>query len=128
MTNKTWGGRFKKSLDPLAIKFNASLTFDHVLYHHDIIGSKAHALMLGHQGIISLEESELICSTLDIIEHEIQAGLHALNDQYEDVHMFIEHLLIEKIGDVGKNYTLGEVETIKLRLIYDFTREKLSIN
>lgn len=126
MTNKTWGGRFKKSLDPLAIKFNASLTFDHVLYHHDIIGSKAHALMLGHQGIISLEESELICSTLDIIEHEIQAGLHALNDQYEDVHMFIEHLLIEKIGDVGKKLHTGRSRNDQVALdLRLYTREAI---
>ena len=47
MSNKTWGGRFKKPLDPRVSAFNASLAFDYVLYEYDIIGSKAHAKMLG---------------------------------------------------------------------------------
>jgi argininosuccinate lyase len=46
MSNKTWGGRFKEPLHPLAVQFNASLAFDHVLYPYDILGSKAHALIL----------------------------------------------------------------------------------
>lgn len=60
MKNKTWGGRFKKTLDPRAAKFNASLGFDHVLFEKDIIGSQAHAMMLGRQGIIPLDESQAI--------------------------------------------------------------------
>jgi len=124
MTNKTWGGRFKKPLHPLAIKFNASLSFDHVLYHYDILGSKAHALMLGNQGIIALEEAELICSTLDTIAIEIQEGLHVLDDLYEDVHMFIEHLLIQKIGDVGKKLHTGRSRNDQVALdLRLYTRE-----
>jgi argininosuccinate lyase len=58
MTNKTWGGRFKKSLDPRVAQFNRSLGFDHVLFEHDILGSQAHAMMLGRQNIIPANEAE----------------------------------------------------------------------
>lgn len=124
MTNKTWGGRFKKSLHPLATKFNASLSFDHVLYPFDILGSKAHALMLGNQGIISQEEAEILCSTLDTIALEIQEGLHAWDDMYEDIHMFIEHLLIQKIGDTGKKLHTGRSRNDQVALdLRLYTRE-----
>ena len=102
LTNKTWGGRFKKSLDPLASKFNASLAFDHVLYPYDIMGSIAHATILGKQGLISIDEAKIICDVLQKIQVELKNNLHPLDEAYEDIHMFIEHLLIEKIGDLGK--------------------------
>lgn len=101
MKNKTWGGRFKKTLDPRVAKFNASLAFDNVLFEKDIIGSQAHVMMLGRQGIISLDESQAIHQSLNEIKQEIIDGLHLFDDTYEDIHMFIEHLLIQKIGDVG---------------------------
>lgn len=107
MSNKTWGGRFKKSLDPLAKEFNASLAFDHVLYSYDICGSQVHASMLARQGIIKHEEAQIICAALDEIKLELEEGKHILDDGYEDIHMFIEHLLIEKIGDTGKKLHTG---------------------
>lgn len=107
MTNKTWGGRFKKPLSPEVMTFNASLTFDHVLYEHDIAGSKAHATMLAKQGLISSEEAQLINDGLSVIATEIQQGLHSLDNHCEDIHMFIEQLLIEKIGDTGKKLHTG---------------------
>jgi|GEM_PF-53606 argininosuccinate lyase len=107
MHNKTWGGRFKKPLDPRVIKFNASLPFDHVLYEYDILGSKAHVRMLAKQKLITLEEANIICSSLEEIRLELKQGLHSFDVVYEDIHMFIEQLLIKKIGNTGKKLHTG---------------------
>lgn len=107
MANKTWGGRFKKELDSRVMHFNASLAFDKVLYVHDILGSQAHAQMLALQGLISNAEANLICSTLQEIKKEIEEGVHEFNETSEDIHMFVEQLLISKIGDVGKKLHTG---------------------
>ncbi|VEG92026.1 argininosuccinate lyase [Legionella spiritensis] len=107
MTSKTWGGRFKKTLDPLIVQFNASLPFDHVLFEQDITGSQIHAAMLGRQGLLTNEESQTIQDALEEIRQEIRQGLHPLNDDYEDIHMFIEHLLTQKLGDPGKKLHTG---------------------
>ncbi|MCW8397618.1 argininosuccinate lyase [Legionella sp. PATHC038] len=107
MAHKTWGGRFKKELDPKVMHFNASLAFDKVLYLHDIVGSQAHAKMLARQGLISDNEADLICSGLDEISHEIKQGIHQFDESCEDIHMFVEQLLIAKIGDVGKKLHTG---------------------
>lgn len=106
-TNKTWGGRFKKQLHPLVKKFNASLSFDYVLYKYDILGSKAHSKMLAQQGLITRKESQDIIHALDEILDELSNNQHKLDDTYEDIHMFIEHLLILKIGDTGKKLHTG---------------------
>lgn len=107
MKNKTWGGRFNKSLNPLAAAFNASLAFDHQLYAYDILGSQAHANMLASQGLISQGEAELICKTLDEISLAIQKGNQTWDAQHEDIHMYIEQLLIQKIGETGKKLHTG---------------------
>jgi len=107
MSNKTWGGRFKKPLDPRVCAFNASLAFDHLLYEYDIMGSKAHAKMLGKQGLITSQEATTICDALTEIQEEMKQGLHPLNESSEDIHMFIEQILINKIGDVGKKLHTG---------------------
>lgn len=127
MSNKTWGGRFKKTLDPLAKEFNASLTFDHVLYTYDILGSQTHATMLARQGIIQLEEAQLICSALEEIKQELDLGKHVFDDAYEDIHMFIEHLLIDKIGDIGKKLHTGRSRNDQVALdLRLYTREAAS--
>jgi len=107
MKNKAWGGRFKESLDPRAIEFGASLPFDRILYECDILGSKAHARMLAKQALITSDEVDIICAALEAIRLELKQGLHPLDIACEDIHMFIEQLLIEKIGDIGKKLHTG---------------------
>lgn len=107
MTNKIWGGRFKKQQNPKVIKFNASLSFDHVLFEYDIKGTQVHSQMLARQGLITKEEAKKICAALDEIGVELQQGLHTLDDTYEDIHMYIEHLLVKKIGETGKKSHTG---------------------
>lgn len=107
MSHKTWGGRFSKELDPRVMHFNASLAFDKVLYAHDIAGSVVHAKMLARQNLILEREAELICTALAEINNDIEQGTQELDESCEDIHMFIESLLIAKIGDVGKKLHTG---------------------
>lgn len=107
MSHKTWGGRFSKSLDPRVLHFSASLAFDQVLYAYDIAGSQTHAAMLARQGLISDSDAALIDQALGDIKQEIERGMHEFDESCEDIHMFIETLLIVKIGDVGKKLHTG---------------------
>ena len=99
---KLWKGRFSKAATSSADEFNASIGFDQRLYQEDIAGSIAHAKMLGKQGIISDDEAELIIETLEQIKDDIEAGKVEFTIESEDIHMNIETILTERIGDVGK--------------------------
>ena len=99
---KLWKGRFSKASATSADEFNASIGFDKRLYKEDITGSIAHAQMLGKQGIISPDESELIIKTLKEILDDIEDGKVEFTIESEDIHMNIETLLTERIGDTGK--------------------------
>lgn len=104
---KLWGGRFEKGTDKLVDDFNSSIRFDCRMYKHDILGSIAHANMLGRCGIISDEESELIQKTLKDILADIEAGKVEFEVDAEDIHMNIEKILISRIGDTGKKLHTG---------------------
>lgn len=99
---KLWGGRFSKETDKVVEHFHSSISFDSRLYKCDIRGSMAHARMLGRQGIISLEEAQLIIDTLEEIEKDIEAGKIVFQEEAEDIHMNVETLLIQRIGETGK--------------------------
>ena len=99
---KLWKGRFSKEATSSADEFNASIGFDQRLYKQDITGSIAHARMLGRQGIISKEDSDLIVGTLGEILEDIEAGKVEFSVEAEDIHMNIETILTQRIGDVGK--------------------------
>ena len=104
---KMWGGRFSKKTDLLTDDFNSSISFDQRLYKQDITGSIAHARMLGKQNIIDPEESELIIKTLEEILLDIEAGQIEFSVAMEDIHMNVEAILTERIGDVGKKLHTG---------------------
>ena len=99
---KLWGGRFQKDTDLLVNELNASISFDQRLYRQDIAGSKAHAAMLGAQGIISMEDVAAIQTGLDGILQDVEAGTVEFTTENEDIHMNIETLLTQRIGDAGK--------------------------
>ncbi len=99
---KLWSGRFQKDVDTLVNDFNSSIQFDARMYREDIEGSIAHAMMLGRQGIISMSESEKIVKTLGEILADIEAGKVEFSLENEDIHMNIERILTERIGDTGK--------------------------
>ena len=104
---KLWGGRFSKNTDALVDDFNSSIRFDKRMYAQDIEGSQAHAKMLGRQGIIKKEDADLIVKTLGEILEDIEAGKIEFLVEAEDIHMNIETILTQRIGDVGKRLHTG---------------------
>ncbi|MBR2593743.1 MAG: argininosuccinate lyase [Firmicutes bacterium] len=104
---KLWGGRFTKSTDSATDHFHSSISFDQRMYKEDIEGSIAHAKMLGKQGIIPVEDSIAIQKTLKEILGEIEEGKIEFSEAAEDIHMNIETILTERIGDAGKRLHTG---------------------
>ena len=102
MGNKMWAGRFTKEIDERVNDFNSSISFDARMYKQDIEGSIAHATMLGECGIIEKSESEKIIEGLKGILADIEAGKLSFDPTAEDIHMFNEAVLTERIGDAGK--------------------------
>jgi len=105
--DKPWGGRFTESTDAFVEAFTASVTFDQRLYRYDIEGSRAHARMLAHVGVITAEERDAILGGLDSIEKQIEAGEFEWSVSLEDVHMNIEARLTALIGEAGKKLHTG---------------------
>lgn len=99
---KLWSGRFKKETDKQVNDFNSSIRFDKRLYKQDIEGSMAHVDMLSSTGIIGKDDGKIIKETLAQILEEIEQGKIEFKADAEDIHMNIETILIERIGDTGK--------------------------
>ncbi|MDI6782251.1 MAG: argininosuccinate lyase [bacterium] len=99
---KLWGGRFAKQTDSSTEDFTASVQFDYRLASYDIQGSIAHARMLKKCEILTEREESLIIEGLNSIHQDIQTNNFSFDPQLEDVHMNIEHALIQRIGEVGK--------------------------
>ncbi len=102
MAKMMWAGRFSKEADPKVNDFNSSISFDARMYRQDIKGSVAHARMLGTQGIIEKSESEKIIAGLEGILSDIESGKLSFDPDAEDIHMFVEAVLTERLGDTGK--------------------------
>ena len=102
-----WGGRFEAGVATSTQEFGASLPVDKHLYKQDIAGSKAHAAMLAHQGIISAEDAAAIRDGLNAIEADIDAGKFIFDINDEDIHMAIESELTRRIGEAGKRLHTG---------------------
>lgn len=102
MTNPTWGGVFEEATDLRVQRFTESVSFDRRLYAHDIAGSIAHAQMLASVGLITREECQQIEQELNRIRQEIEQGNLAISAELEDIHMHVEHALVERLGDVGR--------------------------
>ncbi|MEM7195028.1 MAG: argininosuccinate lyase [Pseudomonadota bacterium] len=99
---KLWGGRFSTSTNDLMESFSESVSFDWRLYKHDIAGSIAHARMLADVGVLTADEFNKIEAGLKNIETDIEGNSMDWKIAYEDVHMNIEAMLTERIGEAGK--------------------------
>ncbi len=97
-----WAGRTDGVTDKIADDFNSSISFDSRMFNEDITGSIAHAQMLAHKNIISTEEAELIVDGLCGILDDMKSGALKPDPNCEDIHMFVEQVLTERIGDTGK--------------------------
>jgi len=101
-SEKLWGGRFSTPTDAFVERFTASVQFDKRLSEHDIQGSIAHTTMLTEVGILETSERDQIIDGLQAIRSDIEAGRFVWSIALEDVHMNIEHALVERIGETGK--------------------------
>ncbi|MGN1416576.1 MAG: argininosuccinate lyase [Oscillospiraceae bacterium] len=102
MAKMMWAGRFSSEADPKVNDFNSSISFDARMYRQDIRGSIAHARMLGDCGIIEKSESEKIIEGLQGILADIDSGKLSFDPNAEDIHMFVEQVLTDRLGDTGK--------------------------
>ena len=123
-----WGGRFTKETDQMVYQFNASITFDKKLFEQDITGSIAHVVMLGKQGILTMEEKDQIVKGLTLIREDVNAGILEIDETKEDIHSFVEANLIERIGDVGKKLHTGRSRNDQVALdMRLYTREHVAL-
>ena len=99
---KMWAGRAAGQLDQAADDFNSSLRFDSRMYRQDIMGSLAHAAMLAKRGILSPAERDQLTEGLMGVLEDLESGKLPLDPAAEDIHMFVEQVLTERLGDVGK--------------------------
>ena len=121
-----WGGRFTKETDKLVYQFNASISFDQKFYEQDIRGSKAHVKMLAKQKILTKEEEQAILDGLDGIAEDVKTGKLTITEQYEDIHSFVEAVLIERIGEPGKKLHTGRSRNDQVALDMKlYTRDEI---
>ena len=99
---KMWAGRTDGKTEQIADDFNSSIHFDCRMYRQDITGSMTHAAMLAAQGIISQSDADCLVEGLDQILQDLDSGVLAIDMTCEDIHMFVEQVLTERLGDVGK--------------------------
>jgi argininosuccinate lyase len=115
-----WSGRFDGAPDPAAFEFGASFRFDRRLFDEDVTGSIAWARALGHAGILPHAEADLIETTLKQILERGRSDPPFVTGDDEDVHSFVERVLVERIGDAGRRLHTGrsrnEQVSLDLRL------------
>ena len=99
---KMWAGRTDGTTEKIADDFNSSIHFDSRMYRQDITGSMVHAAMLAQQGIIGQADADQLIAGLEGILQDLDSGALAIDMECEDIHMFVEQVLTNRIGDVGK--------------------------
>ena len=99
---KMWAGLTSGETSKIADDFNSSISFDSRMYEQDIKGSMAHAAMLSARGIIDKEDADKIIEGLQAILNDLKSGSLEIDPSAEDIHMFVEQVLTERIGDAGK--------------------------
>ena len=99
---KMWAGRTDGTTEKLADDFNSSIHFDCRMYRQDITGSMAHAAMLAAKNIISQSDADQLIAGLEGILADLDSGALQFDRNCEDIHMFVEDVLTQRIGDVGK--------------------------
>ena len=99
---KMWAGRTDGKTQKIADDFNSSIRFDSRMYKQDITGSMAHAAMLAARNIIPQSDADTLIAGLEQILTDIESGVLPIDMECEDIHMFVEQVLTQRLGDVGK--------------------------
>jgi len=115
-----WSGRFDQAPDAAAFEWGSSFSFDRRLFEDDVTGSLAWARALAGAGVLTADESTSIQSVLSDILAQGRANPSFVDGADEDVHSFVERLLVAKLGDTGKRLHTGrsrnEQVSLDLRL------------
>ncbi len=104
---KMWDGRFSKPVDALMDEFNRSLPIDRVFVREDIQGSIAWANALHKAGVISSDDREKMVTGLKTLLKKAENDELEFLYSDEDIHMAIERLLVEEIGEAGSRLHSG---------------------
>lgn len=102
-----WSGRLEEKPEAEAFGFQASITVDQRLALEDILGSRAHAAMLGKQGIIPADTAIALDRALACIAEELETGKLLIDGSAEDIHSFIEGIITQRLGDAGRTVHAG---------------------
>jgi argininosuccinate lyase len=115
-----WSGRFDTAPDRAALEFGASFRFDRRLFIDDVTGSLAWARALHRAGILTADAARSIEDGLTAILRDGEARPDSVAGGDEDVHSFVERLLVARIGDAGRRLHTGrsrnEQVSLDLRL------------
>src|SRR5213596_431219 len=115
-----WSGRFDIAPDAEALEFGASFRFDRRLFEDDVIGSLAWARALAAAGVLSPDEASQIDVALSAMLEEGRSNPDVVDGPDEDVHSFVERMLVERLGDTGRRLHTGrsrnEQVSLDLRL------------
>ena len=123
---KMWAGRTSGVTDSIADDFNSSIRFDCKLYKQDITGSMAHAAMLGAKGILTQKEAGQLIDGLQGILDDLESGKLEFDLSCEDIHMFVEQVLTQRLGDVGKKLHTARSRNDQVALdLRMYLREKI---
>lgn len=127
MSNKAWGGRFEAQPEEWVDEFNASIDFDQKLIDQDVQGSIAHATMLANQNIISQDEAHTIIEGLKAIQKDVHQNKIEFKASLEDIHLNIEHELIQRVGEAGGKLHTGRSRNDQVATdMHLYTKEQVS--
>lgn len=127
MSNKAWGGRFEAQPEEWVDEFNASIDFDQNLIDQDVQGSIAHATMLDNQNIISQDEAHTIIEGLKAIQKDVHQNKIEFKASLEDIHLNIEHELIQRVGEAGGKLHTGRSRNDQVATdMHLYTKEEVS--
>ena len=99
---KLWGGRFGKRTDPLVEAYTSSLAADFRLARYDVLGSIAHAKMLGRCRIIPAGDAQRLVRGLTQLLRAIDRGGFSFDASAEDIHSLVQQRLERLIGPVAR--------------------------
>jgi argininosuccinate lyase len=102
-----WSGRFDAAPDAAAFEFQKSFRFDRRLFDEDVTGSLAWARALGRAGVLPKADVEQIEKALADMRQRGQADPRFVDGDDEDVHSFVERVLVERVGDAGRRLHTG---------------------
>jgi argininosuccinate lyase len=104
---RLWGGRFEGGPSDALARLSVSVQFDWRLAPYDLLGSRAHARVLGRAGLLTDDELAKMLSALDDLERACRSGEFRPTVADEDVHTALERGLLERLGGLGGKLRAG---------------------